>query len=629
MKNIILLALLISSLPLLNGCAYINKRSPTQSEAEKLSDASSGIAKGVAGCRELKARDFGSAESKLEAVFEFDWNQNMENYPEWATYVGDPRGQDRLTDRSKAAIEQRREEERCLLELVKSIKREDLSESVMRTNYDLFLRNVAESVEGHTFPSEHLLLTQMGGPHQSMAQLLGAMRSQNVEDFENRIARLERFPESLRQSVQLLQEGLSKGITPPQKTLGTIPAQMDQLLIEDEKKNALMSSFQDMPNLKPEDQKRIRAKAWKTIRESVLPALREYRNFVATKYIPGARTTLAATDLPNGKAWYNYSIRTQTTLQLTAEEIHQIGLKETARLDREMLEAMKATGFKGTKAKFFNFLRTDRRFFFSDGEDLLREYRNIAKRADPALASIFSRLPRLPYGVKKIPGYMERESPTAYYEPGSPEAGRPAWYLANTYNLKARPRWEMEALTLHETVPGHHIQIALAQEIEHLPRFRREGSYTAFVEGWALYAESLGTEMGFYKDPYARVGKIAYEMWRANRLVVDTGIHALGWSRQKAVDFMIEHTPKAKHDLEVEVDRYIVWPGQALAYKLGELKIQELRKRAHSALGSNFDIRQFHDQVLNEGAVPLDLLDRKISTWIETQGGKTLPANSN
>src|SRR6266571_3646444 len=274
------------------------------------------------------------------------------------------------------------------------------------------------------------------------------------------------------------------------------------------------------------------------------------------------------------------------------------------------------TGFKGSFPDFSKFLRTDPRFYYSDADSLVRAYRDIAKRADPELARLFGKLPRLPYGVKVIPAYAEKSQTTAYYEPGSPQAGRPGWYMVNTYALNTRPKWEMEALSLHEAVPGHHLQIALAQEMDDAPEFRKHGGYTAFVEGWGLYSESLGTEMGFYKDPYMKFGQLTYEIWRAIRLVVDTGIHSMGWSRQRAIDYFKENSAKTGHDIEVEVDRYIVDPGQALGYKLGELKIKELRAHAAKELGDRFDLRAFHDEVVKEGGLPLDVLDSRIRAWV-------------
>jgi uncharacterized protein (DUF885 family) len=308
-----------------------------------------------------------------------------------------------------------------------------------------------------------------------------------------------------------------------------------------------------------------------------------------------------------------------TTTDLTPEQIHQLGLSEVARLRAEMEQVKAQAGFKGSLGEFFHFLRTDPRFFFTDKEALLVAYRDISKRVDPELPRLFGRLPRLPYGVFPVPEYSEKTQTTAYYMRGSLEAGRAGRYYANTYDLKSRPKWEMEALTLHEAVPGHHLQISLAQELEGLPEFRRFGGYTAFVEGWGLYAESLGPELGLYRDPYSKFGQLTYEMWRAIRLVVDTGMHAKGWTREQALQFFKDNSSKTEHDIVVEIDRYIVNPGQALAYKLGELKLKELRAHATQALGPRFDVRAFHDVVLGQGALPLAILEARVKEWVAQQ----------
>jgi uncharacterized protein (DUF885 family) len=320
--------------------------------------------------------------------------------------------------------------------------------------------------------------------------------------------------------------------------------------------------------------------------------------------------------LPNGEAWYAYNVRQRTTTDLTPEQIHQIGLDEVKRIRGEMEAIIEAVEFEGNFSEFLVFLRTDPQFYHTTKEGLLREYRDIAKRADPELMKVFGKLPRTPYGVIAVPSYAEKSQTTAYYQRGSIEAGRPGYFYANTYALDTRPRWEMEALTLHEAMPGHHLQLALQDELENMPWFRRVGGYTGFVEGWGLYSESLGEEMGFYKDPYSKFGQLTYEMWRAIRLVVDTGMHHLGWSRQQAIDFFKENAGKQEHDIIVEIDRYIVWPGQALAYKIGELKIKELRAWSTAELGDQFDIRAFHDTVLGNGAVPLDVLEANVKHWV-------------
>ena len=355
------------------------------------------------------------------------------------------------------------------------------------------------------------------------------------------------------------------------------------------------------------------------IETSVIPAYTRLLSFLRAEYLPGARESIAMSALPDGEAWYAYNVAQMTTTDLTPREIHELGLREVERIRGEMEDVIAETGFEGSFEEFIDFLRTDPQFYFTDPEALLKTYRDIAKRADAASVRVIGTLPRLPYGVVRVPEYAEKSQTTAYYQPGSVEAGRPGQFFANTYDLDSRPQWEMEALTLHEAVPGHHLQIALQQELEDMAWFRRHGGYTAYIEGWGLYAESLGTEMGFYEDPYSKFGQLTYEMWRAVRLVVDTGMHSLGWSRQQAIDFFAANTGKAEHDIVVEIDRYIVWPGQALAYKIGELKIKELRARAEDRLGERFDVRAFHDVVLGSGALPLGILENQIDDWIAQQ----------
>jgi len=315
-------------------------------------------------------------------------------------------------------------------------------------------------------------------------------------------------------------------------------------------------------------------------------------------------------------------VRWQTTTNLTPQQIHEIGLAEVKRIRTEMDKVIQSTGFKGDFHGFTEFLRTDPQFYFERPDDLVNAYRVIAKKIDPELAHEFGKLPRLPYGVMPIPDFKAPSQTTAYYQPGSPEAGRPGYYFVNTYNLHARPKWEMEALSLHESVPGHHLQISLAQEQEDVPEFRKHIGYSAFVEGWALYCEGLGEDLGLYKDPYSKFGELTYEMWRAVRLVVDTGMHSMGWTRQQSIDFFRENTGKTDQDITVEVDRYIVWPGQALAYKLGQLKIREVRGRAEKELGNRFDVRAFHDAVLEQGAVPLSFLEAHMDGWIAARKAK-------
>jgi uncharacterized protein (DUF885 family) len=357
----------------------------------------------------------------------------------------------------------------------------------------------------------------------------------------------------------------------------------------------------------------------------VVPAFTKLYDFMTQTYLPAARESIGMSELPDGPAWYAYEARVETTTDLTPAQIHEIGLAEVKRIRGEMDAVIAQTGFKGNLAEFGKYIRSDPRFFYTNKDDLLNAYRVQAKLVDPELSRLFGKLPRLQYGVMAIPAYSEKSQTSAYYQPGSPEVGRPGYFNVNTYALNMRPKWEMEVLAFHESVPGHHLQISLAQEMADLPEFRKHAGYTAFVEGWALYSEGLGSELGFYRDPYSKFGQLNFEMWRAIRLVVDTGLHSLHWTRQQAIDYFRENSAKTDQDIMVEVDRYIVWPGQALAYKIGQLKIKELRAYAAQELGPKFDIREFHDRVLDGGALPLDVLDQRIKTWVAEKKARNSP----
>ncbi|HMI48137.1 MAG TPA: DUF885 domain-containing protein, partial [Gemmatimonadaceae bacterium] len=385
-------------------------------------------------------------------------------------------------------------------------------------------------------------------------------------------------------------------------------------------RSALLAPFTRFPvAIAESDRVRLRADAVRVYNEQTRPAFQRLKNYFTTSYIPRSRETIAMNALPDGAAWYTYNVKVQTTTARTPQEIHDLGLSEVKRIRSQMDSLIRSTGFTGDFAAFANMLRTDPKFFYTDSTALVRGYRDITKRIDPALPKLFGRLPRLTYGVSTIPSYAAPSQTTAYYQQGSPDSHRAGQFFVNTYKLDTRPTWEMEVLTAHESVPGHHLQIAISQELEGIPAFRRYGGYTAFVEGWGLYSESLGPELGLYTDPYSRFGQLTYEMWRAIRLVIDTGIHAFGWSRQQAIDYFKANSAKTENDITVEVDRYIVWPGQALAYKSGELEIKALRKYAEQELGPRFDVRAFHDEVLGQGGLPLDVLDTRMRAWVATQ----------
>lgn len=553
----------------------------------------------------------------LHRFFAEDWQYLLHENPELATYTGFPGQNDRWTDNSLGAIERRK---RATVERLKALQSVDPSPLDARDelSYALFERQLKETVEGQRFPSELLPMNQMEGVQQDIAQMMTAAPFNTPKDYDDAIARFRAAPKLIEETIALMERGLERKITPPRITLRDVAQQIRNQIVEDLSRNPLYRPFTNFPaSIGPDERKRLEGAAATAIREAVLPAYRRLEKYFTQTYLPKCREEIGMNALPDGNEWYAYNARRSTTTTLTPRQIHEIGLSEVKRIRGRMDQIIAETGFKGSFAEFGKFLRTDPRFFYTRAEDLVSGYRGIAKRADPELPKLFGKLPRLPYGVVPVPSYAEKSQTAAYYMPGAAAFGRAGNFYCNTYDLGGRPKWEMEALTLHEAVPGHHLQIALAQELEQVPDFRRHAETTAFVEGWGLYSESLGSEMGFYTDPYARFGQATFEMWRAIRLVVDTGMHALGWSRDEAIRFFLENSARAEHDVVVEVDRYIVWPGQALAYKIGELKIKELRRDAEKALGNKFDIRKFHDELLGQGALPLEILEQRMRKWIE------------
>ncbi|MBI2424758.1 MAG: DUF885 domain-containing protein [Candidatus Hydrogenedentes bacterium] len=537
-------------------------------------------------------------------------------YPEYASITGYPGQDGRWTDNAPEAIAARKQHTRDVLARVTSIPRDGLSASE-QLSYDLFLSEIQDDVEGQSFPSDYLRINQLDGVQQSVAETIERAKTFSAKDYENIVARLDGAGTRIRQDIALLREGLAKDITPPRITLRDVPQQILNQIPVEPLESPLLAPFKTLPeSFGAATREALVDLAVEAYVTQCKPAFEELHAFVVNEYIPGARDSIALTELPGGEAWYAFNIRKRTTTDMSPQAIHDLGLAEVKRIRAEMDRVIAESGFQGGFAAFTHFLRTDPQFYFDTPEALLAAYRDIAKRVDPELVRLFGILPRLPYGIKPVPAYAEKSQTTAYYMGGSKEAGRPGYFFANTYDLKTRPKWEMEALTLHEAVPGHHLQIALQKEMEDLPEFRKWIGYTAYIEGWGLYAESLGSEMGFYQDPYSKFGQLTYEIWRAIRLVVDTGMHSLGWSRQQAIDYFVENSGKSEHDITVEIDRYIVWPGQALAYKIGELKFKELRARATAALGDHFDIRAFHDVCLLAGPLPLRLLEQRVDAWI-------------
>jgi len=571
------------------------------------------------------------AAEKFRGFLDADWRRWMTEYPEVATHVGFPGQDDRWTDDSPAGIAGRKKHLTDSLAALKGIHRAELPAGE-QLNFDLYLELLETANEGlqygdDPFPFRSVVprslwmpLNQMGGLQQEAPETLAMQPHQTVADYETLLKRLAALPAAVNQQQVLLRDGLKRGYTQPKIALRDLPKQIADLTPADPLTSPLLQAFSEFPaNFPDADRTRLTDKAKSIYTASITPAFRKLHDYVASTYLPACRENIAAIALPNGAAAYAFHIRWQTTLNLTPQQIHEIGLSEVKRIRAEMDKVIGSTKFQGSFHEFTEFLRNDARFYYDKPDDLVNGYRIIAKRIDPGLAHLFGKLPRLPYGVCPIPDFKAPSQTTAYYQAGSPPAGRPGCYFVNTYNLHARPKYEMEALSLHEAVPGHHLQISLAQEMENTPEFRRHVGYSAFVEGWALYSESLGEDLGLYSDPYSKFGQLSYEMWRAVRLVVDTGMHSMNWTRDQAIQFFKDNTGKTDQDITVEVDRYIVWPGQALAYKLGQLKIRELRAEAERRLAAKFNVRAFHDSVLEQGAVPLSLLEPHVKHWIDSQ----------
>src|SRR5262245_577885 len=569
--------------------------------------------------QDSRANDGGNT---LHALFATEWDYQMEQHPTWASTLGDRRWNDRWGDISLNAISKRHDHDvETLTKLIK-IDRAALS-AADQLNYDLFKRDYENKIEEFQFLWHLLPLNQLDGVH-TVNRLADALRFDTLKDYEDWLSRLRALPSRIDQTIALMRVGITERIIHPKIVLQRVPAQIDHQIVSEPKASPLYKPFTKFSSsIGESDRGRLTKAAQETISAAVVPAYRKLKEFIVNDYLPSASERVGIWQLPNGAAMYAYFARDNTTTDLTPREIHEIGLKEVKRIRAEMQALIDTLGFRGTFAEFAKFLRSDERFYFKNESELLEGYRALSRRIDPLLVKVFRTLPRMPYGIEPVPANVAPDSYVASYRSPAADGSRAGTFFINTYKPEIRPKYEMMALSLHEAMPGHHLQIAIAMEQQGIPNFRRYGGYTAFVEGWGLYAESLGDEMALYDDPYSKFGRLMYEIWRASRLVVDTGMHELRWDRQKAIDFMVENTVKQELEVAAEIDRYIVWPGQALAYKIGQLKITELRVKANQALGDKFDIRDFHDELLKDGALPLDRLEVKMNTWIARQRPST------
>ncbi len=554
----------------------------------------------------------------FRGLLEEDWEWRLAEFPEMASRLGDRRYDDRWQDRRPEAYERRHEQRRTFLERLRAIDPDALSADD-RQSYELFRRELEDAIDGHRYRAYLMPINQRGGV-QSLESTAEGLRLTSVTDYEDWLKRLTAVPQVIEQTMALLEEGRRDGYMPPKVLMQRIPPQIAAQLAEDPEDSPFYATFRELPGTVPTaEQERLRARAREIIGDDIVPAYRAFSRYFETRYLPAARDSIGASELPNGTAFYEYRARSFTTTDLTPDEIHRIGLNEVRRIRDAMQLVIDELEFDGTFAEFLDFLRTDPQFYYDDPDELFEAYLATCKRIDPELVKLFGKLPRMPYGLRAIPDTIAPDTTTAYYSPPAADGSRAGFYYVNLYRPEVRPKYEIEVLSVHEAVPGHHLQIALQMELGDMPAFRRYSGFTAFTEGWGLYSESLGYDLGLYRDPYSRFGALTYDMWRAVRLVVDTGMHYKGWSRQQAIDFFLDNAAKTELDIINEIDRYIALPGQALAYKIGQLKILELRQHAEQMLGERFDLRAFHDALLGGGALPLDVLETSMQRWLATQ----------
>ncbi len=564
----------------------------------------------------LKTVERSSNIAELNHLHEDFWEFSLTQFPRYATYLGDHRYDDRLEDVSEDSFQKRIAKYGTYLEKLRSLGRP--SSASDRLNYELFERRLMLDIEGAQFRPYLTPVTQQTGPHIDLPQLVTYHPFHTVQDYRNYFSRLTQIPHLVGQAIDNMRKGIRERITSARITMEEILPQLDAHIVSEPEKSEFYKPASTIPETIPADNaKDLREQLAETIMGSVVPAYSSLRNFVQDEYLPAGRNEDGIWSLPDGRDRYSFYIRYYTTTDYSPDQIHELGLQELARIHGEMLEIMKRANFNGMLQDYTASLRDDTSMYYETGDLLLAGFKDILKVMDGKLPLLFGRLPHAQYGFREIEAYRAEAAPDAYYYRPPADGSRPGYFYVNTYKPETRPKYTMEALAYHEAVPGHHLQLAIQQELTHLPKFRRFGGYTAFIEGWALYSERLPKEVGLYKELASDFGRLTFDALRAARLVVDTGIHYKHWTRDKAVRFMEENTALSKQTIVSEVDRYIAWPGQALAYKIGQLKISELRARAESQLQHEFDLRTFHDEILCDGAISLDVLERKMEKWIE------------
>jgi uncharacterized protein (DUF885 family) len=568
----------------------------------------------------LIAQEQTENDAALTELLDRVWDFELTESPMLATNVGDTRGQDRLADDSLAAIERRAKTRGEFVRQLKAISPESLS-PMKQIDHELLKRRLESQLANYLFQTHLMPINNREGFHISFPELPRVMNPKTKADFQNYVARLSDFGRYADQQIELLRGGIEAGLTQPAIIMRDSAGQAEAQVVEDPNNSLLLRNVSEETRraLGEQTWNEIAAEIRDAVRTSVAPAYLRVADFLTKEYLPACRGPIAAAAMPDGRQFYRDRIRRFTTIDISPEELHQTGLRENARIRAEMEKIREQVEFEGDLPAFLEHLRSDPKFYAETPQQLMKEVALILKLADGRLPELFGRLPRIPYGLREIPAYVAPQTTSAYYWPPATDGSRGGFYYINTYNLSSRPLYQLESLSLHEAVPGHHLQLALQAEITELHPISRESNITAFIEGWALYSERLGKEIGFYSDPYQDFGRLSMEAWRASRLVVDTGIHWMGWPRERAINYMKENTALSEHNCVAEIDRYIGWPGQALAYKTGELAISRMRAAAEQRLGSKFDIRAFHDRVLQAGAIPLPLLEKRVQQWVDAR----------
>ncbi|MBH0001359.1 DUF885 family protein [Pseudoalteromonas sp. SWYJZ12] len=564
-----------------------------------------------------------SAEQQLDVLVAQYYDESLTYSPISATYNGRNEFNDQFTpeiskeNRAKKAAFYKKYQQR-----LNFIDKAQLTGQSL-LSFEILERDLALKLEGMQFPDYLLPINQMAGAHNTFAGFGSGQSAQpfnTAEDYTAFISRSEGFVKWLASVERSMAQGIKLGITLPKPLAEKLQPQFAAHVVKNAEDSLFWGPIKKLPeSFSAQQKQKVTAQYRQLIMQHLVPAYKSMSDFLANQYIANSRESVGYSDLPNGKAWYEYQIKKNTTLSLSADEIHDIGLSEVSRILSEMKKVKETVGFKGELSEFFDHLRDSDEFYYDTPEELIAAYENVKKKIDSRLPLLFNIAPKAPYVVKAVEAYRAQSAAGASYASPAPDGSRPGIFYINAYNLKAQPKFLLETLSIHEAAPGHHFQIALQQEIEGLPDFRKFGGYTVFAEGWALYAESLGKELGLFTDPYMWYGRLSDEQLRAMRLVLDTGFHAKGWTRQQGIDYMLANSSMAKSDVIAEVERYIAWPGQALSYKLGQFKIQELRDFSKKELGNKFDIKAFHTQILIDGALPMPILEEKIKRWVKSQ----------